>query len=876
VSLSLAALCYTMPTSLLFQISLYRSLLTNFDPPSSANANLYNVLQKKAALEEKLDQVCVQVAEMKEELGGEDRKEEYEREMDKLSKESEVAADGKRDLDQQLTLAKKPIKDFTNRIKANAREQKDAQKSLKVAKFNLKEARDQIEQLAGSAESDAARRTKRIIEAEEERDTLKSTTDETKKNVAVYLNQYEELEPHVEEAHTMTQAAESQMSAVNRRLQELERSAQNSIAIFGQKCVTIHQKVEEARRAGKFKGPVVGPIGNYITVAPGKEHLAALAESTLGKGMLDRFIVSCSEDSKTFRQIRDKAGVSGRDCNMFQVSAGRRYAVTSPPSDDIDTVATVLNVSNDLVFNCLVDSSQIDVTALATSKEDSEAKLLVTNGGKESMRGRIKQVFFLPDGDHWRINNGFRTMQSSNAKRGGLKQTIGKDRTAAMGEATREFDQLKQEVDALRVQEKQKKEQLQAAKKRWNLETKKVVQAQRRITALEEEIETITGEQTEANNFDIDTSELESDVTQEEQDLQKLKEGGEEITRQRKEMLPGIEALKRKLEEETERNNKIIDELVVAEKAFENHVKGEGEQKRKIKKKEEKVQKYLAEIEIADSSLGQIEADLDKNLTSARRITLSTQRKKERDAQEQAVSADGTPTRRSLGGGEPTQTQFEEDELLAAERVETKHEPGYYEAEIKKLKKQADRERERRNLTETDGAAILEKYLRAKEDLLGKLSSLDEIDGNKDQLVRDLANRRDRWKQFRKHIAVLTNSTFDEILNKKGSSGEIEFDHKNSRLNLVVQKDNTNEASQTKDVKALSGGERSFTTLSLLLALGENLETPFRVMDEFDVFLDPVARRLALQTMVRVLSVTHCRSFFSLQSFLHECPSFSL
>lgn len=50
-----------------------------------------------------------------------------------------------------------------------------------------------------------------------------------------------------------------------------------------------------------------------------------------------------------------------------------------------------------------------------------------------------------------------------------------------------------------------------------------------------------------------------------------------------------------------------------------------------------------------------------------------------------------------------------------------------------------------------------------------------------------------------------------------------------------------------------SGGERSFTTLSLLLALGESLETPFRVMDEFDVFLDPVSRRIALKTMVSVL-----------------------
>jgi DNA repair exonuclease SbcCD ATPase subunit len=47
----------------------------------------------------------------------------------------------------------------------------------------------------------------------------------------------------------------------------------------------------------------------------------------------------------------------------------------------------------------------------------------------------------------------------------------------------------------------------------------------------------------------------------------------------------------------------------------------------------------------------------------------------------------------------------------------------------------------------------------------------------------------------------------------------------NGRLNLIVQKDQNDQGSQTKDVKALSGGERSFTTLSLLLAIGESLET---------------------------------------------------
>ena len=58
------------------------------------------------------------------------------------------------------------------------------------------------------------------------------------------------------------------------------------------------------------------------------------------------------------------------------------------------------------------------------------------------------------------------------------------------------------------------------------------------------------------------------------------------------------------------------------------------------------------------------------------------------------------------------------------------------------------------------------------------------------------------------------------------------------------------------NILSLSGGERSYTTLCLLMSLGHVIETPFRVMDEYDVFLDQPSRQRKPLHLPRHLSPT--------------------
>ena len=608
-----------------------------------------------------------------------------------------------------------------------------------------------------------------------------------------------------------------------------------------------HQQVEQAKRADRFRGPVVGPIGAYLKIAPGKEPLAKIAERALGWGVLDRFIVTNDEDRKELQNIRKAAGCSGRDCNIFQTPLAARYQVPEPPCDGIETVASTLNISNDLVFNCLVDNCRIDQNALATSKEQSEEALLIQDGnGKESMRVRlIQMVYFLPHGDFWHVKGGYRTMVSNDSKKG-LKQTIGIDRTAAIAEAKREKDALHQEVEECKAQERRVKERaqvsiwtlflvflldglfvsdlavrcffaLQTAQRKWNEENIAVSKIQKRIQHLEREIDDIKTEQENAQNYTIDTTELEEDVRNAEESLTQLKAKEAELERTIQQSRPALDAIKRQHEEVTARNERVIADMAANESAIEQNARDYYRKQQATEKRREKLSKLEDGLQKTNQSLVEEREKMMDALAKARLLTLKTRKERQQQAEE------GKEDNSSPG------MEFSQVELEAVEPARTTKEPQFYQAKVERALKQIERERAKRQITEVDGAVLYEKYQRAKKDLDAKLQQIEIIDENVNMLVADMKARKERWINFRKHIAKMTSSTFDDMLNKKGSSGTIMFDHDAKTLNLVVQKDNSNEMTQTSDVKALSGGERSFTTLSLLLALGENLETPFRV-----------------------------------------------
>ena len=129
-----------------------------------------------------------------------------------------------------------------------------------------------------------------------------------------------------------------------------------------------------------------------------------------------------------------------------------------------------------------------------------------------------------------------------------------------------------------------------------------------------------------------------------------------------------------------------------------------------------------------------------------------------------------------------------EEDLEAIDIVEPKYDVKRCQTRVASYEKKIENEKTRRNLSEVDPAVARDKYLRARKSLDSKMEQIDAIEKNVKMLLADVKERKKRWVAFRTHIAQMTNISFDDFLQKKKSAGQVEFDHENQRLNLIVQK----------------------------------------------------------------------------------------
>ncbi|KAH8358801.1 hypothetical protein KR093_002544, partial [Drosophila rubida] len=143
----------------------------------------------------------------------------------------------------------------------------------------------------------------------------------------------------------------------------------------------------------------------------------------------------------------------------------------------------------------------------------------------------------------------------------------------------------------------------------------------------------------------------------------------------------------------------------------------------------------------------------------------------------------------------------------------------------------------------------VESKLKSLRDNLQILSDhLNQILNIVEKLRLAYHSRAQRFTRSRYHFFTMVQFQFKQALACRRFDGDLIPDHKQRTLDIKVYPPSGN---KTANTKSLSGGERSFTTVSLLKGLWSTSDHPFYFLDEYDVFTDEVNRTFITKLLIQ-------------------------
>uniref|UniRef100_A0AAQ5ZT96 Structural maintenance of chromosomes protein 6 n=1 Tax=Amphiprion ocellaris TaxID=80972 RepID=A0AAQ5ZT96_AMPOC len=205
------------------------------------------------------------------------------------------------------------------------------------------------------------------------------------------------------------------------------------------------------------------------------------------------------------------------------------------------------------------------------------------------------------------------------------------------------------------------------------------------------------------------------------------------------------------------------------------------------------------------------------------------------------------------------QTSVAKATEICPERMTVRRTARSLDSELNRLKAKINTQQEQQG----DREEVVRQYHEALENYKNMAQQMKNLNSFIKSLDSVMNHRLQVYAELRRFLSARCKYYFDSMLAQRGYSGSMTFDHKNETLSISVQPGQGNKA-DLSDMRCLSGGERSFSTVCFVLSLWAITEAPFRCLDEFDVYMDMVNRRISMDMMLKVAAGQRYRQFIFL------------
>ncbi|MCW4011774.1 MAG: hypothetical protein NWF07_02150, partial [Candidatus Bathyarchaeota archaeon] len=135
---------------------------------------------------------------------------------------------------------------------------------------------------------------------------------------------------------------------------------------------------------------------------------------------------------------------------------------------------------------------------------------------------------------------------------------------------------------------------------------------------------------------------------------------------------------------------------------------------------------------------------------------------------------------------------------------------------------------------------------------------IEEVRENRRRILQEIEERNKKWREVTENLLDEVNIRYKQLLRKLQATGETRLinSHDIEEAGLEIYVGFKGAAPQRLDPYTHSGGERSSSVMAFLLALQQNVISPFRAVDEFDLHMDPQNKEAVSDFIVQTMEGT--------------------
>ncbi|KAF9545005.1 Structural maintenance of chromosomes protein 6 [Mortierella hygrophila] len=683
-------------------------------------------------------------------------------------------------------------------LKTLHEEEKTVNDEIKVLKDRIRGYEQTIEQelkkLQSNGQPRKAEIENNIKQLEDEMEVGKRKYAETKENLALLEQKQEDLNNRSEQANSLVARAQRERKDNNERIQQLMSQKQNSLRAFGQSIPDVLRDIDEVTKRRGWKGEApTGPLGRHVKLK--EKNYKDIIEAVLSP-VMNAFAVTHDQDRSTLLNILRRNKCQSDIILTRKVIFDYR---DKEPSDRYLTINRALEFDDEWVRRLMIDKNAIESTILVATRREGD---VVTSSGPGGRFPTNVSACFSKD--MWRVGDraGGASSSSVNRYRGPPRLAVNVEQEAQQLEGNgrrleetlryrmKEFNELGKEVETTDRERIQTKRQLANMEKELKLKTKAIDELR---VGLEED---------EPVNIQMYEESKQKDV----EEMETMKKQYEPILAQKQVIKDSMRALQQQVVE--------LNESIQSQESKANRLQDD------LETLNQKREEYLTRIQ-----------HWDKKLDRERAIIAQSEKELQASIQKLEVST--------------------EQALEYCERVEVTQSKKDLETKIKAMQAKLLAQEKARGATVEE---IVLDMQRKQEEYKTARDSINHMNQFIDHLKPTLHHRISRWREFRNQMSLRSAINFSLLLAFRKYSGELQFKHPEKELTIKVETDDPNSAqagvSRDKDPKSLSGGEKSFSTICFLLALWNSMASTIRCLDEFDVFMDAVNRRISMSMLI--------------------------